>query len=186
MIAGNFDRHRGSAHFRTTGSKTPESVLQDFILSPAPLVAAYSICTQLQIVAPLASHSHPFTNGGTAASQSRIHDRTRTLRRKVRFPLAPRAPSIHDASNRFSARKGECVDAQDAASGAFLSSNRRTSSRLKSGTSSSTRVTPHRDRARALQDRPARIIHRRPVGRHVSRGCHTSSRPQCEKHGARS
>ena len=26
----------------------------------------------------------------------RIHDRTRTLRRKVRFPLAPRAPSIHD------------------------------------------------------------------------------------------
>jgi hypothetical protein len=30
------------------------------------------------------------------AKTGRIHDRTRTLRRKVRFPLAPRAPSIHD------------------------------------------------------------------------------------------
>ena len=30
------------------------------------------------------------------ATTGRIHDRTRTLRRKVRFPLAPRAPSIHD------------------------------------------------------------------------------------------
>src|SRR5271163_2041046 len=32
------------------------------------------------------------------ATTGRIHDRTRTLRRKVRFPLAPRAPSIHDPS----------------------------------------------------------------------------------------
>jgi hypothetical protein len=30
------------------------------------------------------------------ATTGRIHDRTRTLRRKVRFPLATRAPSIHD------------------------------------------------------------------------------------------
>src|SRR6202035_4043909 len=28
------------------------------------------------------------------AKTGRIHDRTRTLRRKVKFPLAPRAPSI--------------------------------------------------------------------------------------------
>src|ERR1700688_4918396 len=32
------------------------------------------------------------------AKTGRIHDRTRTLRRKVRFSLAPRAPSIHDPS----------------------------------------------------------------------------------------
>jgi hypothetical protein len=35
------------------------------------------------------------------AKTGRIHDRTRTLRRKVRFPLAPRAPSIHDPSRHF-------------------------------------------------------------------------------------
>jgi hypothetical protein len=42
------------------------------------------------------------------ATTGRIHDRTRTLRRKVRFPLAPRAPSIHDptATSRVHRDKG--------------------------------------------------------------------------------
>ena len=35
------------------------------------------------------------------AKTGRIHDRTRTLRRKVRFPLATRAPSIHNPQHHF-------------------------------------------------------------------------------------
>src|ERR1700681_2132607 len=44
------------------------------------------------------------------AKTGRIHDRTRMLRRKVRFPLAPRAPSIHDPSAASTARP-ECIAA---------------------------------------------------------------------------
>jgi hypothetical protein len=34
------------------------------------------------------------------ATTGRIHDRTRTLRRKVRFPLAPRAPMVWTPPSR--------------------------------------------------------------------------------------
>ena len=39
------------------------------------------------------------------AKTGRIHDRTRTLRRKVRFALATRAPSIHDPLASFRSRQ---------------------------------------------------------------------------------
>src|SRR5271163_2432477 len=42
------------------------------------------------------------------ATTGRIHDRTRTLRKKVRFALAPRAPSIHDPSRKWSVASQHC------------------------------------------------------------------------------
>src|ERR1700687_4495401 len=45
------------------------------------------------------------------ATTGRIHDRTRTLRRKVRFPLAPRAPSIHDPTTTLAVHCGNGFDA---------------------------------------------------------------------------
>jgi hypothetical protein len=46
----------------------------------------------------------------TAAFKGRIHGCTRTFREKVRFPLAPRAPSIHGTTRPRRSAETRSVD----------------------------------------------------------------------------